>query len=62
MELNIVERAIKTEIDTVTEYEKGVAKLGWFISLTDTVTSPPREGEPAGTPNRELKQKDEMLY
>ena len=28
---------------------KGVGKLGWFISRTQTLTSPPREGEPAGT-------------
>ena len=31
MEWNIVERAIKTEIDTRTE-QKGVGKLDWFIS------------------------------
>ena len=30
MESNTVERAIKTEIDTMTEL-KGVGKLGWFI-------------------------------
>ena len=28
---------------------KGVGKLGWFMSRTQTLTSPPREGEPAGT-------------
>ena len=32
MEINTVERAMKTEIDTRTEY-KGVGKLGWFISV-----------------------------
>ena len=40
--------AIKTEIDTRTE-SKGVGNLGWFMSKTLTATSPPREGEPAGT-------------
>ena len=30
---NIVERVIKTVIDTRIEY-KGVGKLGWFMSLT----------------------------
>ena len=33
MEWNSVERAIKTETDTRTE-QKGVGKLGWFMSLT----------------------------
>ena len=28
---------------------KRVGKLGWFMSKTQTVTSPPRESEPAGT-------------
>ena len=27
----------------------GQGKLSWFTSQTETVTSPPREGEPAGT-------------
>ena len=45
MEWNTVERAIKT--DTRTQ-EKGVGKIGWFLSKTSTVTSPPREGEPVG--------------
>ena len=31
MERNIVERAIKTKINTRTEL-KGVGKLGWFMS------------------------------
>ena len=31
MEWNTLERAIKTEVDTGTE-EKGVGKLGWFMS------------------------------
>ena len=26
-----------------------MGKLGWFMSRTQTLTSPPREGEPAGT-------------
>ena len=26
-----------------------MGKLSWFMSLTETVTSPPREGEPTGT-------------
>ena len=43
MESNTVERAIKTEIDTRTE-QKGVGKLSWFMSLTQTATSPPHEG------------------
>ena len=29
--------------------EKGVGMLGWFMSKTQTLTSPPREGEPTGT-------------
>ena len=53
MEWNTVERAIKTETDTRIEY-KGVGKLGWFVSKTSTSTSPPREGEPAGTSCRAL--------
>ena len=28
---------------------KGVGKLGWFMSNTQTLTSPPREDEPAET-------------
>ena len=48
MEWNTVERAIKTETDTRTE-QKRVGKLGWFISLTYTTKTPPREGEPART-------------
>ena len=39
---------MKTEIDIKTE-QKAVGKLGWFMSKTLTVTSPPREGEPVGT-------------
>ena len=35
-------------MDVRTEY-KGVGKLGWFMLKTSTVTSPPSEGEPAGT-------------
>ena len=30
-----------------------MGKLGWFMSLTLTVTFPPREGEPAGTMKHE---------
>ena len=48
MEWNTVERATKTEKDTRTEYQ-GVGKLGWFMSKTETATSPPREGDSAGT-------------
>ena len=44
-ELNTVERAIKTEINVRTQV-KGVGNLSWFMS---TITSPPLEGEPAGT-------------
>ena len=40
--------AIKTEVDTRPE-QKGAGKLGWFMSLTLIVTSPSREGGPAGT-------------
>ena len=39
---------MRTETDTSTEY-KGVGKFGEFMSKTQTATSPPREGEPAGT-------------
>ena len=31
MEMNTVERATKTEMDTGTE-QKGVGKLGWFMN------------------------------
>ena len=48
MERNTVERSLKTEIDTRTE-QKGVGKLGWFMSKTLTSTSPRRESEPAAT-------------
>ena len=49
MELNTVERPIKTEIDTRTEFKKkGVGKLGWFM-FDMNATSPPGEGEPAVT-------------
>ena len=41
MELNTVERAIKTETDTRTE-QKEMGELGWFMSQTD-------KGEPVGT-------------
>ena len=47
MEWNTVEGATKAEIDTGTEY-KGVGKVGCFMSLTRTVTSPPHKAEPAG--------------
>ena len=33
MKLNTVERTMKTETDTRTE-QKGVGKLGWFMSKT----------------------------
>ena len=36
---------------------KGVGKLGWFMSRTQTFTSPPREGEPAGTKKKKEKKK-----
>ena len=36
---------------------KGVGKLGWFMSRTQTLTSPPREGEPAGTIRGRRKDK-----
>ena len=29
-----------------------MGKPGWFMSRTQTLTSPPREGEPAGTPGQ----------
>ena len=48
MEQNTVENAIRTETDTRTEY-KGVGKLGWLVSKTQTATSPRREAEPVGT-------------
>ena len=43
---------MKTEIDTRTE-QKGMGKLDWFMSKT-SATSPPREGEPAGTPTASI--------
>ena len=49
---NTVKRAIKTEIETRTD-QKGVGKLGWSVKKTETTTSPPHEGEPAGTPVQE---------
>ena len=30
-----------------------MGKLGWFMSGTQTLTSPPREGEPAGTADQD---------
>ena len=33
---------------------KRVGKLGWFKSKTQILTSPPREGEPAGTGERRV--------
>ena len=30
-----------------------MGKLGWFMSKTSTLTSPPREGGPAGTEIKE---------
>ena len=48
MELNTVERAIETETDTRTE-QRGMGKLGWFMSKTETTTTPPREGKPTWT-------------
>ena len=47
MEWNTVERAIKTEIDKRTEQKKWASSVG--LCQTQTVTSPPREGEPAET-------------
>ena len=55
---NTVEKAIKTETDTRTEQTKGGGKFGWFISGTSTVTSPPREGEPAGTGDSDKDDED----
>ena len=50
MELNRVERAIKTEIyeiyANIRNIRHGQARL---VYVKDIVTSPPREGEPAGT-------------
>ena len=47
MERNIIERAVKTEIDTRTLNEKEWARsVG--LCRTLTVTSPTRQGEPAG--------------
>ena len=37
---------------------KGVGKLGWFMSKTQTATSPPRGGEPTGTYRRRDSCKD----
>ena len=48
MERNTNERAIKTR-NRHKNRIKGVGKLEWIVSLTYTVTSPPREGESAGT-------------
>ena len=37
-----------------------MGNLGWFMSKTQTATSPPREGEPAGTRRKgEKKRWDE---
>ena len=33
--------------------QKGVDKFGWFMSKIQIATSPPREGEPAGTNGKE---------
>ena len=41
--------AIKTKTDTRTK-QKGVGKLGCFMSKTQTATSASREGETAGNP------------
>ena len=54
MEWHTAERAIKTETDTRTE-QKGVGKVGWFMSKTKPATSPPREGELAGTSSTNSK-------
>ena len=48
MEINTVERAIKTETYTRTEY-KEVGVLRWFMSKTQTATYPTRKGELIGT-------------
>ena len=53
IEGNTVERAIKAEIDTGTE-EDGVGKLGWVMS---DITSPRREGEPAGTHDTKVRSR-----
>ena len=36
-----------------------MGKLDWFISKTQTLTSPPREGEPAGQRERERERERE---
>ena len=41
--------------------KKRVGKLGWFMSVTWTVTSPPREGEPAGA-NKPTKASSSTFY
>ena len=52
MERITAERAIKTGTNTRRERS---GKVGWFMSKTYTASSPPHEGEPAGTV--ETKQK-----
>ena len=36
-------------------------KLGWLMSLTSAVTSPPSEGEPAGTSTCDLENHNEEM-
>ena len=48
MEWNTGERAIR-ERNRYKNRGKGVGKLGWFMPRTQILTSPPCEGEPAGT-------------
>ena len=54
MELNTVERAIKTEIDTRKDrnrHKNRIKRSGQaqFMSKASTITSPPCEDEPVGT-------------
>ena len=41
---------------------KGVGKLGWFMSKTQTLTSPPREGEPAGTEREREREREKASH
>ena len=38
-----------------------MGKLGWFMSETETATSPPREGEPVGTSEEDVNTFGESL-
>ena len=41
---------------------KRVGKLSWFMSRTETVTSLPRKGEPAGTGLQVVRPIGYLLY